>query len=362
MLKFDADGLVPAIIQDAATGEVLMLAYMNAEALCLTRTTGVTHFWSRSRGQLWRKGEESGHRQEVVAIYVNCEENSLLIRVRQHGPGACHEGYRSCYYRELRADGSLASVMPRAFDPAVVYHMTPTTPAEVCSHRDDRRPVLDASLLAEDRWHDRPTAFPPSEERAGADARLEMLFRQLYRFYERLRDRDVTAASATSRALHEADLPWLMRRARAELDELAGALAGTHRHSGDLVADIELEGYQACYWLCLVAIAARLPYDAVMPHQQVLRGYARAEQGLPLDPWPLRLVEHQHARQEGSEDKARASSPGQGTGMADLLVDGFACIGAACRQAGIAPAVLLERDLAELRTRPYFATLGDDAG
>ncbi len=101
MLKFDRQGLLPVVIQDDTTQEVLMVAFMNEEALQLTRETGNTHFFSRSRNGIWRKGEQSGNVQEVRDILVNCEENSLLIKVIQHGAGACHTGYRSCYYSRL---------------------------------------------------------------------------------------------------------------------------------------------------------------------------------------------------------------------------------------------------------------------
>jgi len=121
MLKFDRQGLVPAVIQDDATDEVLMVAFMNEEALARTRETGYTHFFSRSRNATWRKGEQSGNVQEVRDIFVNCEENSLLIRVIQHGGAACHTGYRSCYYRRLLADGTYETVAERVFDPDVVY-------------------------------------------------------------------------------------------------------------------------------------------------------------------------------------------------------------------------------------------------
>src|SRR5581483_12345061 len=93
MLKFDRQGLIPAVIQDDATGEVLMVAFMNEEALQRTRQTGYTHFFSRSRNTIWRKGEQSGNVQEVRAIFVNCEENSILVRVVQQGGAACHDGY-----------------------------------------------------------------------------------------------------------------------------------------------------------------------------------------------------------------------------------------------------------------------------
>ncbi len=99
-LRFSADGLVPAIVQDATDGTVLMLAYMNADALELTRSTGFTHFWSRSRQTLWKKGETSGHVQRVVSMAYDCDGDALLVQVQQHNV-ACHTGQRSCFYREV---------------------------------------------------------------------------------------------------------------------------------------------------------------------------------------------------------------------------------------------------------------------
>src|SRR5258708_34363201 len=127
MLTFDRQGIVPAVNLDVAPGDVLMVAVMNQEALQRTRETGYTHFFSRSRNTLWRKGEQSGHVQEVRDIFVNCEENSLLIRVLQHGPAACHEGYRSCYYRRLLPDDTYQVVSERLFDPAAVYVVSTST-------------------------------------------------------------------------------------------------------------------------------------------------------------------------------------------------------------------------------------------
>jgi phosphoribosyl-AMP cyclohydrolase len=98
--RYDERGLVPAIVQDADSGEVLMLAYMNAEALERTLSTGQTHFWSRSRQELWHKGATSGNVQEVVEIRIDCDEDTLLLRVHPAGP-ACHTGNRTCFYREL---------------------------------------------------------------------------------------------------------------------------------------------------------------------------------------------------------------------------------------------------------------------
>lgn len=103
-VKFDERGLVPAIAQDAANGEVLMLAYMNAVSLELTLATGLCHYWSRSRQQLWKKGETSGHLQHLQEIRYDCDADTLLLKVEQVGP-ACHTGKRSCFYRRLIEPG-----------------------------------------------------------------------------------------------------------------------------------------------------------------------------------------------------------------------------------------------------------------
>jgi phosphoribosyl-AMP cyclohydrolase len=112
-------GCLPAIAQDADNGEVLMLAYMSAESFRLTIETGQAVYYSRSRKGLWRKGERSGHIQAVEAIYLDCDADTLLLKVRQTG-AACHEGYRSCFFRQLTPDG-LRTVAPRLVDPAEVY-------------------------------------------------------------------------------------------------------------------------------------------------------------------------------------------------------------------------------------------------
>jgi phosphoribosyl-ATP pyrophosphohydrolase/phosphoribosyl-AMP cyclohydrolase len=101
-LKWDDRGLIPAIVQDAATGEVLTLAYMNAESLRLTQETGETWFWSRSRRELWHKGATSGNTQRVIEIRADCDSDALLVRVEPAGP-ACHTGERSCFHRALQA-------------------------------------------------------------------------------------------------------------------------------------------------------------------------------------------------------------------------------------------------------------------
>lgn len=106
-LTFDERGLVPVVAQDARTGEVLMLAWANREALQRTAETGRAHYWSRSRGALWMKGETSGHAQEVVDVRVDCDADAVLYRVSQTGP-ACHTGERSCFYRVADGEGELA--------------------------------------------------------------------------------------------------------------------------------------------------------------------------------------------------------------------------------------------------------------
>jgi phosphoribosyl-AMP cyclohydrolase len=113
-------GLVPAIAQDAATGQVLMLAFMNEEAFAETVRTGRAVYFSRSRNRLWRKGEESGHVQEVKEIYIDCDADTILLKVHQIGDAACHEGYTSCFFRRLDKD-QLTVVGERVFDPKQVY-------------------------------------------------------------------------------------------------------------------------------------------------------------------------------------------------------------------------------------------------
>ncbi len=109
--RFDANGLIAAIAQDAATGEVLMLAWMNAEALAKTLETGRATYWSRSRQALWVKGETSGHVQIVKDVRIDCDQDAVLLRVEQTG-AACHTGAPSCFYRRVAPDGTLARVEP----------------------------------------------------------------------------------------------------------------------------------------------------------------------------------------------------------------------------------------------------------
>jgi len=126
--RFDGAGGIAAVATDADTGEVLMLAWMNAEALALTITTGEAHFWSRSRGRIWKKGEESGNVLRVVELRTDCDQDAVWMRVRIAGHGAaCHTGHRTCFYRTIPVgSGDVPGTMehagtPRAFDPGSVY-------------------------------------------------------------------------------------------------------------------------------------------------------------------------------------------------------------------------------------------------
>lgn len=115
-----ADGLIPAVAQDWQTGEVLMLAYINEESWKKTLETGLATYWTRSRRKLWVKGESSGHVQKIKEILVDCDLDTVVFKVEQIGGAACHEGYRSCFYRRVQ-DQALKVVGERVFDPAQVY-------------------------------------------------------------------------------------------------------------------------------------------------------------------------------------------------------------------------------------------------
>jgi len=119
-LKYDGNGLITAVVQDAENNDVLMVAYMNREAVDATLETKRATYWSRSRQKFWIKGETSGHVQHVVEVRTDCDKDCLLIRVRQEG-AACHDGYRSCFYRVTDEDGELQIVEPRMVDPKTVY-------------------------------------------------------------------------------------------------------------------------------------------------------------------------------------------------------------------------------------------------
>jgi len=119
--KYDDKGLIPAVIQDAGTGEVLMVAYMNAESLKQTLETGKTHFFSRSRNKFWLKGESSGHFQLVKEVLTDCDKDTLVIRVEQIG-GACHLGYKTCFVNKIDGKGDLSGItQEKVFDPGSTY-------------------------------------------------------------------------------------------------------------------------------------------------------------------------------------------------------------------------------------------------
>ena len=120
-LKYDSNGLIPAVVVDFETNEVLMVAYMNDQSLRASIETGKTHFWSRSRKKYWMKGESSGHVQDIHEIYTDCDKDTLVIKVTQIGGAACHEGYRSCFSRKLEKSGEWVRVGKPVFDPDEVY-------------------------------------------------------------------------------------------------------------------------------------------------------------------------------------------------------------------------------------------------
>ena len=120
-LKFDKDGLIPAIVQDWKDGTILMVAYMNAASFEKTLKTKKATYWSRSRQKFWVKGEESGNIQKVKEIYYDCDADCILIKVHQIGGAACHVGYRSCFYRKLSFTGNTKVIGKKVFDPKKIY-------------------------------------------------------------------------------------------------------------------------------------------------------------------------------------------------------------------------------------------------
>ena len=157
-IRYDANGLITAVAQDAGTGEVLMVAHMNREALRQTLTTGQAWYWSRSRGRLWRKGEESGHTQRVVGMQVDCDGDALLLRVEQTGP-ACHTGRRSCFFRTVVAGSGEPAIAP---EPGVAEPGVPARPSGPSVRADDGAAgVLNevAAVLADRRAHPREGSY-----------------------------------------------------------------------------------------------------------------------------------------------------------------------------------------------------------
>jgi phosphoribosyl-AMP cyclohydrolase len=114
-------GLLPAIVQDYGSSKVLMLAYINSQALEKTLATGEAHYWSRSRGEIWHKGGTSGHVQKIREIFVDCDSDTVLFKVEQVGGAACHKGFESCFHQRMLRDGSLHTEGEKVFDPQKVY-------------------------------------------------------------------------------------------------------------------------------------------------------------------------------------------------------------------------------------------------
>lgn len=309
MLNFEREGVIPAVVQDDETLEVLMVAFMNEEALQLTRETGYTHFYSRSRQTLWRKGEQSGNVQEVRGIFVNCEENSLLIRVVQHGGAACHTGYRTCYYRKLQPDGSYETLGERVFDPAQVYQ------------KSSAEAQNDAAAQV---------------KREEVEPKLERELRQLYGVYLYLRDHDMSEQSNTSRLLQEHSRSYLASRLADELQELAEVQSGEHVHSGRQ-SDTMLEGSQVGYWLLLLAATCNVVYDDFSPHASLLSGYYGGYNEAQA------IEQRQDCLSLLSDERPETVAQG--------LHLGFSFIGWACAEAQISPLAPVEYDLEQMKRK-----------
>ncbi len=320
MLRFDRQGLIPSVVVDDATGDVLMVAFMNEEALQKTRETGFTHFFSRSRNTIWRKGEQSGNSQEVRDIFVNCEENSILVRVVQNGSGACHDGYHSCYYRRLLSDDTYEVVMDRVFDPEEVYEKG-TTQATAPTNMTTK----------EDKFHiDKDSTHIETPEE------LRVKMRQLYSVYLYLRDNDMSEQSNTSRLLQDHSQSYLVSRLADELQELVDVQSGEHAHAGR-EPDTILEGSQVGYWLFLIAATLHLNYNDFAPHEALLHGYQEHyDEGKMVEAWQecLGLV-----------------AEGQIPTIAKGLQLGFSLIGWACAEAKISPIMPIEFDLDQMRRK-----------
>lgn len=290
-IEWPADGLIPAVIQDVASHDVLMVGFMNRDALERTRESGFVHFWSRSRQRLWKKGETSGHVQQVRDIFVNCERNSLLIEVDQMG-AVCHDGYPTCYYRRLTPENGLETVMDRWFDPADVY---------------------------------------------GNTVGLEATTRRWWGAYEYLRDNDLAQASGTSRRLGDAHTS-LVPRIADELRELAGVLDGSHVHAGQ-AQDILLEGSQVLYWVTSELVRTGATFEAVRPDRalDITEGSASGTETI------AKIV-----RRQAEDMDSGPLSPEAGHAL-------FALVANAAASLGVHPLDLVRKDVDDLQTRDYLA-------
>lgn len=314
-VMFDADGLIPAVIQESTTGEVLMVAFMNEDALVATRRTSRTHFWSRSRNRLWRKGETSGHEQIVDAIHVNCEENSLLLSVRQIG-AVCHTGYRTCFYRRWNEDGTLTVTHERVFDPEAVYGRPTEASA---TDNSSRPPALGAVATAS---------------------------QTVYGAFAFLRDNDVQGASETSRRLHD-PTGDCGHRVSEELRELAGILDGSHGHN-DLRSDVLLEGGQVTYWVLLSALRARVTWGVLRPDAAL----KTSEPGLSAATVARLLRSEADAWQRSDADSDRLAARCHAT---------LSLVAQALGTVSLTPEELLDAELMSLRQKPYLIQFFENA-
>lgn len=297
-VSFGPDGLVPAVIRDETTGDVLMVGFLNLEALERTRESGFVHYWSRSRQKLWLKGETSGHVQRVREIHVNCELNTLLIDVEQMN-AVCHDGFPTCFYRRLEPDNSLTTVRDRQFDPDDVY---------------------------------------------AAVGGIATATRMWWAAYETLLDSDLTRESRTSTFLH-ANEDLITERIVAEIRELAGVLDGSHRHAqapSGQVDDVQLEGAQVLYWIALRCVRDGLSWDEVRPDRAL--DPPRPEDVASADVLAALLHSQAERWDDGSEREVRLQA-----------FESMRLVANCCVLVDVTPVSLIRADLDELRTRPYLA-------
>jgi phosphoribosyl-AMP cyclohydrolase len=297
-IRWPDDGLIPVVAQDDRSGDVLMLAFMDREAVAETIATGLVHYRSRSRNARWLKGESSGNVQRLVEVRINCDRNSLLLRVVQHG-AVCHDGFRTCYYRRLNADGSLETLFERDFDPTAVYG-------------------------------------------EGPDPDLTAKTRALFGAYAWLRDNDVESVSGTSRRLR-ASVDGVSARVADELRELAGAVTGDHLH-GTLRETVLLEGTQCLYWTTLAALREGEPWAAYRPDIALWEAASA-----PVADAPEEIAIALRAAAAAWDDPVSNPNPARFREAARL-------VGMAARSAAIDSGELLDADIAALRSRPYLAS------
>jgi phosphoribosyl-AMP cyclohydrolase len=317
-IDFEANPLVPVVVQDDESRDVLMVGFMNRLAFEKTHETGFVHFWSRSRNELWKKGATSGHMQEVVSMAVNCEDNSLLIQVIQQG-AVCHTGHTTCYYRQILPNGLLFETSDPVFDPAEVYPAL--LPAEIARRNRQKRQRREGTWFI-GAW---------------------------YGAYEFLARQPLQEVSGTSKLLH--DNVWPFDRIADEMEELAGVLAGEHDHSGDMDQDVILEGSQILYWLNILSIGVGQEWDRDLDLDNVL---------FPPDHFSEASVSSIQKLRETAATwrlaKARSKDE-QSDYMEELLQELSSSYWLVSRAVSpvVEPSRLVEHDLDELQSKPYLA-------